>query len=392
MENNTTIRRLGDFICEVNERNSNGFISLSQGICNLKYFQNPRQVSATPELDKIVRTGQFAYNRATTRNGDKISIALREGPDCTVSSAYCVFYITDENVIDPHWLWLWFKRPDFDRYAIFKSHGSAHEFFEFETMCNVKLSVPPIEEQRAIVARHRAIEHKIDVNHRLIAALEETARTIYRHTFIDNIDPENLPQGWRIGTISEIIDETLGGDWGKDEPIGNYLTKVRCLRGADITSARNGNITEAPIRFILNKNLANRQLQKNDLVIEMSGGTPTQSTGRCVLINDELLRYSELPYICSNFCKTIKPSNGYATFLYATLQDFMQKGIFFKYENSSNGIQNLDLEALSKEEGIIIAPINLIAEFSKHYNSISLIQMRLGHEISKLQNLTKALL
>ena len=70
----------------------------------------------------------------------------------------------------------------------------------------------------------------------------------------------------------------------------------------------------------------------------------------------------------------------------------MQKGIFFKYENSSNGIQNLDLEALSKEEGIIIAPINLIAEFSKHYNSISLIQMRLGHEISKLQNLTKALL
>lgn len=210
MENNTTIRRLGDFICEVNERNSNGFISLSQGICNLKYFQNPRQVSATPELDKIVRTGQFAYNRATTRNGDKISIALREGPDCTVSSAYCVFYITDENVIDPHWLWLWFKRPDFDRYAIFKSHGSAHEFFEFETMCNVKLSVPPIEEQRAIVARHRAIKHKIDVNHRLIAALEETARTIYRHTFIDNIDPENLPQGWRIGTIGDIIDISSG--------------------------------------------------------------------------------------------------------------------------------------------------------------------------------------
>lgn len=212
MENNTTIRRLGDFICEVNERNSNGFISLSQGICNLKYFQNPRQVSATPELDKIVRTGQFAYNRATTRNGDKISIALREGPDCTVSSAYCVFYITDENVIDPHWLWLWFKRPDFDRYAIFKSHGSAHEFFEFETMCNVKLSVPPIEEQRAIVARHRAIEHKIDVNHRLIAALEETARTIYRHTFIDNIDPENLPQGWRCVSINDVCNMSAGGD------------------------------------------------------------------------------------------------------------------------------------------------------------------------------------
>lgn len=204
------MRRLGDYIKEVNERNSNGQITLSQGICNLKYFQNPRQVSATPESDKIVRTGQFAYNRATTRNGDKISIALREGPDCTVSSAYCVFYITDENIIDPHWLWLWFKRPDFDRYAIFKSHGSAHEFFEFETMCNVELPVPPIEEQRAVVARHKAIEHKIDVNRRLIAKLEETARTIYRHTFVENIDPENLPAGWRMGTLSDVATYSYG--------------------------------------------------------------------------------------------------------------------------------------------------------------------------------------
>ncbi|MCM1139253.1 MAG: restriction endonuclease subunit S [Muribaculum sp.] len=231
MENNTTMRRLGDYICEVNERNSNGLISLSQGICNLKYFQNPRQVSATPESDKIVRTGQFAYNRATTRNGDKISIALREGPDCTVSSAYCVFYITDENVIDPHWLWLWFKRPDFDRYAIFKSHGSAHEFFEFETMCNVEIPVPPIEEQRAIVARHKAIEHKIDVNRRLIAALEETARTIYRHTFVDNIDPENLPEGWRCVPISEIAEVNVENLSPKDN-----LTTIDYLDSGSITN------------------------------------------------------------------------------------------------------------------------------------------------------------
>ena len=388
------MRRLGDFIRQVDVRNKDLTITNLVGLSiDKKYIPSVANIIGTDLSNyKVIRENQFACSLMQVSRDKKMPIAIYKGVDAIMSPAYPIFEVIDNSVLLPDYLQLWFVREEFDREATFYAIGGVRGSLEWGDFCDIKIPVPPIEDQLAIVARHKAIEHKIDVNHRLIATLEETARTIYRHTFIDNIDPENLPQGWRIGTISEIIDETLGGDWGKDEPIGNYLTKVRCLRGADITSARNGNITEAPIRFILNKNLANRQLQKNDLVIEMSGGTPTQSTGRCVLINDELLRYSELPYICSNFCKTIKPSNGYATFLYATLQDFMQKGIFFKYENSSNGIQNLDLEALSKEEGIIIAPINLIAEFSKHYNSISLIQMRLGHEISKLQNLTKALL
>lgn len=389
------MRRLGDFIRQVDVRNKDVAVTNLKGLSMTKEFRESTSNIVGTDLSKykIVHPNVFAFDTMSAIRVHRVPIILNDSnEDIIISPAYITFEVIDEDRLLSQYLKYWVRRSEFDRYADFKSDAAIRGGYGWEELCDTMIAVPPIEEQRAIVARHKAIEHKIDVNYRLIAALEETARTIYRHTFIDNIDPENLPQGWRIGTISEIIDETLGGDWGKDEPIGNYLTKVRCLRGADITSARNGNITEAPIRFILNKNLANRQLQKNDLVIEMSGGTPTQSTGRCVLINDELLRYSELPYICSNFCKTIKPSNGYATFLYATLQDFMQKGIFFKYENSSNGIQNLDLEALSKEEGIIIAPINLIAEFSKHYNSISLIQMRLGHEISKLQNLTKALL
>lgn len=205
-----TYKRLGDYIREVDVRNSAMEVNLSQGICNMKYFQDPRQVSSTPHLDKIVRTGQFAYNRATTRNGNKISIAYREGADCTVSSAYCVFYITDENVLNPYYLWLWFKRPDFDRYAIFKSHGSAHEFFEFETLCNTYVPMPPIEEQRKIVENYLAIQTRIENNKKTIAKLEETAQAIYRKMFVDDIDPENLPEGWRMGTLSDVANISSG--------------------------------------------------------------------------------------------------------------------------------------------------------------------------------------
>lgn len=200
------MKRLGDYIRPVDVRNRDLKVNLSQGICNQKYFQNPKQVAENPETHKIVRTGQFAYNRATTRNGEKISIALREGPDCTVSSAYQVFEVIDENVLNSEYLMMWFRRPEFDRLAIYFSHGSAHEFFEWESMCEVQVPVPTIEKQREIVAEYNTLATRIETNKKLIAILEQTAQTLYRHTFVDNIDPNNLPQGWRMGTLGEVCD------------------------------------------------------------------------------------------------------------------------------------------------------------------------------------------
>ena len=144
-------REIGPYLEECDERNFDLKIKLSQGIANTKVFQDPKQVAANSKSDKIVRTGYFGYNRATTRNGEKISIAYRTGPDCTVSSAYGVFKITDENKLNPYFLWMWVSRSEFDRYARYMSKGSAHEFFEFDEMKRVKIPLPPIDVQRAIV-------------------------------------------------------------------------------------------------------------------------------------------------------------------------------------------------------------------------------------------------
>jgi len=217
-------KKLGDYIEPMDERNSNLSVKLSQGICNNKYFITPRQVAENSANDKIVRTGQFAYNRATTRNGDKISIAYREGPDCTVSSAYQIFRIKDENKLNPHYLWMWFRRPEFDRYARFKSRGSAHEFFEWDEMCEVYLPIPDIHEQRRIVAEYQAVEKRIATNEALIAKLEDTAKVIYRKMYLDDLDPENLPEGWHYGNISEIARLKVGGD--KPEVFSEKITNV----------------------------------------------------------------------------------------------------------------------------------------------------------------------
>lgn len=149
------LMEIGPYIEEIDERNTDLQISLSQGIANTKVFQDPKQVSVNSKSDKIVRTGYFAYNRATTRNGEKISIAYRTGPDCTVSSAYGVFRIIDEDIIDPYFLWMWFSRSEFDRYARYKSKGSAHEFFEFDEMKRVRIPQAPIDVQRKIASIYK---------------------------------------------------------------------------------------------------------------------------------------------------------------------------------------------------------------------------------------------
>lgn len=202
----TNYKRLGDYIREVDIRNRDLKVKLSQGISNEKYFQQPKQVAINPYNDKIVRKGQFAFNRATTRNGDKISIAYREAEDCTVSASYCVFDVKNEDILSPKYLMMWFKRPEFDRYAIYHSHGSAHEYFTFENMCEVELPIPPIDQQRKIVAEYNAIQRRIKLNEQQIVKLEETTQAIYRKMFVDGIDKNNLPEGWRMGTLGEIAD------------------------------------------------------------------------------------------------------------------------------------------------------------------------------------------
>ena len=160
---------------------------------------------------KVVRPNQFAYGPVTSRNGDKVSIALFHGDGCAIiSQAYTVFEVQDEATLMPEYLMMWFRRPEFDRYARFHSHGSAREVFDWDEMCDVLLPVPPIERQRAIVAEYEVLSRRINLNRSTIAQLEATAQTLYRKMFVDDIDPEHLPSGWRMGTLGDYVELSQG--------------------------------------------------------------------------------------------------------------------------------------------------------------------------------------
>jgi type I restriction enzyme, S subunit len=220
-------KKLGQYISPQNFLNDGMEVKELLGISNQKYFQKSHTNIIGIDLStyRIVRKNQFAFNRATTRNGERISIALRQGDDCIVSPSYRIFKVKDENQLLSEYLLMWFKRPEFDRYVRFKSHGSAHEFFEYDQMCEVELPIPSIAKQKEIVKEYNVIQNRIVVNKQLIQKLEETAQAIYKQWFVDFEFPDEngmpykssggemvlneelekeIPKGWEVKSISEI--------------------------------------------------------------------------------------------------------------------------------------------------------------------------------------------
>lgn len=165
--------KIGPYIKPIDERNRDLLIKLPQGITTEKQFATPKQIADEERNAKIVRRGQFAYNRATTRNGEKISIAYRDDVDCVVSSAYQVFEISKKDKLVSGYLMMWFKRTEFDRYARYMSKGSAHEFFEFDDMCEVQIPIPNIEVQQSIAEVYSVYVERKKINEQLKAQIKD---------------------------------------------------------------------------------------------------------------------------------------------------------------------------------------------------------------------------
>ncbi|MBF0236391.1 MAG: restriction endonuclease subunit S [SAR324 cluster bacterium] len=238
-------KRLGTYIREVVEKNSRNQIEKLLGVSIQKCFipSIANTIGTDMTTYKIVRENQFAYGPVTSRNGDKISVALLQECDCTVSTSYTVFEIINHNELLPEYLMMWFRRPEFDRYARFMSHGSVREIFGWEEMCNVELPIPSLDKQKEIVVEYNTIVNRIKLNEQLNQKLEETAQALYKHWFVDFEFPiskeyaaeigkpelegrpykssgskmvwndelnQEIPEGWGQMALSEIVNTQYG--------------------------------------------------------------------------------------------------------------------------------------------------------------------------------------
>lgn len=357
--------RAADFI-DFNPRLSlkKGDIATKVAMDKLKPF-----TKKIPETEKAEFNGGAKFCNGDTvmaritpclENGKTAYVDMLDDGEIGFGSTEFIVMRAKTGISDPQFVYYTAINPVFRNVAIKSMVGSSgRQRVQQSVLEELELSVPDLDEQGRIGDFLARIDEKIALNDRINDNLRQQAQALFKKWFVDN--PDAIL--WKEGTFSNLIEKTISGDWGKDSPSGNNTEMVYCIRGADIPEVRAGNKGKMPTRYILPKNYAAKQLVDGDIVVEISGGSPTQSTGRAAAVSDALLARYDKGMVCTNFCKALKPRAGYSMYVYYYWQYLYDRDIFFSYENGTTGIKNLDINGFIETEPIVIAPEDLVEKF-----------------------------
>ncbi len=337
-------------------------------------------------------------------NGKTAYVNILDQGEVAFGSTEFIVMRPIEGISDGKFIYYLAISPKFRGIAIQSMTGSSgRQRVQLDTLKNNTFSVPSLKEQEKIAQILSSIDDKIELNHQINNDLEEMAQAIFKSWFVDFepfrdgefVDSElgPIPKGWEAKNFGSLVETLIGGDWGKSEPEKNHNQQVYCIRGADIPEINLGRDGKVPIRYILKKNLQKKISGEGDLIVEISGGSPTQSTGRVAIVTRALIERFSNKLICTNFCRLIRPKNDkFSYFIYYYWKYLYAKDVFFIYENGTTGIKNLDISGFLKTFKIIVPPEEKIQEFNGLIkDKLSFIQKN-GEENQILSNLRDTLL
>ncbi|EOH4447959.1 restriction endonuclease subunit S [Campylobacter coli] len=248
--------------------------------------------------------------------------------------------IPKENLTTSKFLYYWLKNNV--EYLKNLSVGTTFAEISGQIVKEVEILLPPLEEQRQIADILSSIDDKIELLHEQNKTLEELAQTLFRHYFIENPNPS-----WQNVKLGDLVEETIGGEWGKENPIEDFKVPTYCFRGADIADLITGLPKKIPLRYIKKAKLEKIEPKSGDILLEISGGTETQSTGRAIYIDDNIKKLFNYPIVFSNFCRLLRAKKiEYSYYLFFYLKYLYGNDEFFAFENGSSGIKNLDYKTL----------------------------------------------
>lgn len=269
------------------------------------------------------------------------------------------------------------------------------------------------EVQKKISNVLSALDAKIELNNRINTELEAMAKTLYDYWFVQFDFPYNfktgkpdpngkpykssggkmvwneelkreIPEGWEVTKLVNWIKENKNGDWGKETAEGNYTEKVYCIRGADINGLNGLETCAPPLRYLLNKN-RDKFLKPHDIIIEISGGSPTQSTGRLAYITSDTVDRFTSPLICSNFCRAISLKNEKALYNFAfNWNQLYNIGVLFGFEGKTSGLKNLLFDSFVNSYWSVMPPPELVLDF---YECMSVLQAKKQKSLSENREL-----
>jgi len=323
----------------------------------------------------------------------------------------------DPNKADPLFVYYVFSSPKKQSEILKNGIGAAVPGFNLGQLREHKLLLPSLREQKNIASFLDGFDKKISLNHQINQTLEQMAQAIFKSWFVDFdpvkakmngeqpegmdaataslfpdklVDTEvgELPEGWRLVAVGELLDKTIGGDWGKEEPDEKHTEEVRIVRGTDIPKLHGGAIESVPVRYVESKKLKTRKLERGDIVIEVSGGSKDQPTGRSLFISDNILKRLELPSEPASFCRRFKPKSYEIGLLLAVhFQLMYQAGKTWEYQNQSTGISNFQTKYFLEAEHIVIPSDDVLDAFVKQVSPMmDMIHSNQNIELAKLRD------
>ena len=289
------------------------------------------------------------------------------------------------NVLNNGYLFYALQTEKLQAELVGRSSGTTVFGIRQSALRTVPIELPPVEDQRAIAEVLGALDDKIAANR----AIASTADSLYIASFQDLMN-ESLH--CTPTSLEALVDDIIGGDWGKESPQSEFTEETLCLRGTDIPNVQLGWLGKAPVRFLKAKALSRRALRPGSVVVEVSGGSPTQSTGRSALATQALLRTIEAPIVATNFCRILTPKPGWSDFVYGALRTSWDRGDFFQYENGTSGIKNLNLAHYLASTRLPAPSEKVLERFSFQANSLHSTQVTSARENESLSQLRETLL
>ena len=349
-------KRLGDYIREVNVRNRDLTVTKLVGLTIDKAFiPSVANVIGTDLSNyKVIQKEQFACSLMQVSRDEKMPVAMFEEDEAIMSPAYPMFEVIDKSVLLPKYLMMWFTRSEFDREASYYAVGGVRGSLTWEDFCNMRLPIPTIDRQREIVAEYETLANRIRINGQMIAKLEETAQALYRKMFVDGIDKENLPEGWRMGKIGDIADVNSGKTCVDKSDIKDELHQYPVAGASGI------------IGYSSSYNYDEKMMT-------------TGRVGTLGVVN----RYNQQMYMADN---VLVARSIYYEFCYQILKSLDYSEI------TKGGVQSLITQTDLKESIIVIPPKELLMSFEQQEASIYSLVDTKKHENEKLIELQSLLL
>ncbi len=299
------------------------------------------------------------------------------------STEYLVFRPKDDSV-DSKYLY-YFMMTDFVKQSMINSMTGAtgRQRVNNDVFNDIEVCFPDIDAQRKIGEILSDYDTLIENNQKQIKLLEEAAQRLYKEWFVDLRFPgfedtpiiDGVPERWTRKTVLECLALHIGGGWGKESPVGKNTIKGKVIRGTDINDVKSGNYNEIPFRYHTENDIKKRALKANDIVFELSNGN-INNIGRCLLIDDLILRNCGDNTICASFCKLFRPLDRiHALTLYWEIQDMQSSGRMLPYKKQgANGINNFAFEDFLSHELLVPDDESLLKPLEDIMRKMSNIQ------------------